>query len=141
MIYAEALAAGALAPDPSLIVPEPPPIEEFLEEEEVLERPRPDRPGASAVPSGPLPTYQAPTGATQSFTIQVPTADAAAVAQAEISVSRVPGVTSAITSSQSLGGTSTMRVTFTGDGAALAAALQAQGWNVSGSGSSLRISR
>jgi hypothetical protein len=93
------------------------------------------------VPSGPLPTYQAPSGATQSFTIQVPTADAAAVAQAEIAVSRVPGVTSAITSSQSLGGTSTMRVTFTGDGAALAAALQAQGWNVSGSGTSLRISR
>jgi hypothetical protein len=139
-IYAEALAAGARAPDPSLIVPEPPPVEEFLEEEEVLERPRAERSG-SVVPSGPLPTYQAPSGATQSFTIQVPTADAAAVAQAEIAVSRVPGVTSAITSSQSLGGTSTMRVTFTGDGAALAAALQAQGWNVSGSGTSLRISR
>jgi hypothetical protein len=34
-----------------------------------------------------------------------------------------------------------MRVTFTGDPAALAAALQAQGWQVSGSGASLRISR
>jgi hypothetical protein len=138
-LYAEALAAGALAPDPSLIVPEPPPVEEFLEEE-VLERPGAARLG-SATPSGPLPSGTLPTGATQTFTIQVPTADAAAVAQAEIAVSRVRGVTSAITTSQSLGGTSTMRVTFTGEGAALAEALQAQGWNVSGSGSSLRISR
>ena len=68
-------------------------------------------------------------------------ADAAAIAQAEIAVSRVRGVTSAITASQSIGGTSTMRVTFSGDGAALQAALEAQGWTVSGSGTSLRISR
>jgi len=34
-----------------------------------------------------------------------------------------------------------MRVTFVGDPAALAAALQSQGWTVSGSGSSIRISR
>jgi hypothetical protein len=34
-----------------------------------------------------------------------------------------------------------MRVTFTGDPAALAAALQAQGWTVEGSGTNLRISR
>jgi hypothetical protein len=135
-IYAQALAAGALAPDPSLIVPEPPPIEEF--EEEVPERPT--APGVP-VPSGPLPPGEVPTGAVQSVTIQVPTPDASAVAQAEIAVSRVRGVTSAITTSQSLGGTSTMRVTFTGDPAALAAALEAQGWNVAGSGTSLRISR
>ncbi|HEY0148600.1 MAG TPA: heavy-metal-associated domain-containing protein [Allosphingosinicella sp.] len=138
-IYAQALGAGLLSPDPSLIVPEPPPIEEF-EEEEAAERPTAAVRGDS-LPTGPLPTGDAPTGAVQSFTIQVPTADAAAVAQAEIAVSRVRGVTSAITTSQALGGTSTMRVTYTGDGAALAAALQAQGWNVSGSGTSLRISR
>jgi hypothetical protein len=136
LIYAEALAAGALAPDPSLIVPEPPPPEEFEEEETPTER----APGVP-VPSGPLPTGDVPTGAVQTFTIQVPTADAAAVSRAEIAVSRVPGVTSAITTSQSLGGTSTMRVTYSGEGAALAAALQAQGWSVSGSGASIRISR
>jgi hypothetical protein len=34
-----------------------------------------------------------------------------------------------------------MRVTFTGDTAALQAALEAQGWSVSGSGNTLRISR
>jgi hypothetical protein len=139
-IYAEALAAGALAPDPSLIVPEPPPVEEF-EEVEVIEPARRTAGSGSVVPSGPLPAGDMPSGAVQSVTIQVPTPDAAAVAQAEIAVSRVRGVTSAITSSQSLGGTSTMRVTFTGDPAALAAALQAQGWSVSGSGTSLRISR
>jgi hypothetical protein len=34
-----------------------------------------------------------------------------------------------------------MRVSFVGDPVNLAAALQAQGWTVSGSGSSIRISR
>ena len=74
-------------------------------------------------------------------TIQVDTPNPAAVSQAELAVSRVPGVMSALTTSLALGGTSTMRVTFTGDPAALAAALQSQGWQVSGSGASLRISR
>jgi hypothetical protein len=137
-IYAEALGAGLLRPDPSLIVPEPPPVEEFLEEE-AAERPAAVR--NSTLPNGPLPTGDAPTGAAQNFTVQVATADAAAVAQAEIAVSRVRGVTSAITTALSIGGTSTMRVTYTGDAAGLQAALEAQGWSVSGSGTSLRISR
>jgi hypothetical protein len=34
-----------------------------------------------------------------------------------------------------------MRVTYAGDAAALSAALQAQGWTVSGSGASLHLSR
>ncbi|MEA3033730.1 MAG: hypothetical protein QOH86_1746, partial [Sphingomonadales bacterium] len=34
-----------------------------------------------------------------------------------------------------------MRVTYSGDAAALSAALEAEGWQVSGSGTSLRISR
>jgi hypothetical protein len=113
LVYARALELGELVPDPSLIVPEPPPIEEFVEI----------------------------SGAVQSFSIQVPTPDAAAVNSAELAVSRVRGVTSALTTSLSIGGTSTMRVTFTGDSAALQAALEAQGWRVSGSGSSLQISR
>ena len=138
-IYAQALGAGILRPDPSLIVPEPPPVEEFLEEEAAAERPAAVR--SSAVPTGPLPTGDAPTGAVQSFTVQVPTADSAAVAQAEIAVSRVRGVTSAITTALSIGGTSVIRVTYTGDAAGLQAALEAQGWSVSGSGTSLRISR
>ncbi|HEY7810084.1 MAG TPA: heavy-metal-associated domain-containing protein [Allosphingosinicella sp.] len=138
-IYAGALGAGILRPDPSLIVPEPPLVEEFLEEEAAAERPAAVR--GSAVPPGPLPTGDAPTGAVQSFTVQVPTADSAAVAQAEIAVSRVRGVTSAITTALSIGGTSVIRVTYSGDAAGLQAALEAQGWSVSGSGTSLRISR
>jgi hypothetical protein len=137
LIYAGALAAGELIPDPSLIVPEPPPIEEFVEELPVVRRPT----TAAPLPTGPLPAGPVPTGSAQSFSIQVDTPNAAAVNRAELSVSRVSGVTSALTTSLALGGTSVMRVTFTGDTAALQAALEAQGWSVSGSGNTLRISR
>ena len=82
-----------------------------------------------------------PVGAAAMFSIQVDTPNAGAVSQAELSVSRIPGVTSALTTSLALGGTSVMRVTFVGDGAALAAALQGQGWTVTGSGNTLRITR
>jgi hypothetical protein len=136
LIYAGALAAGELIPDPSLIVPEPPPIEEFVEELPVVRRPT-----AAPLPTGPLPAEPVSTGSAQSFSIQVDTPNAAAVNRAELSVSRVSGVTSALTTSLVLGGTSVMRVTFTGDTAALQAALEAQGWSVSGSGNTLRISR
>jgi nucleoside phosphorylase len=76
------------------------------------------------------------------FNIQVETPDPGSVQQAEISVSRVDGVSSAITTSLALGGTSIMRVTFAGDAAALQAALQRQGWQVQVvGGNTLRISR
>jgi hypothetical protein len=71
----------------------------------------------------------------------VNTPDASSVNRAELSVSRIRGVTSALTTSLALGGTSVMRVTYMGDAAALQAALQEQGWSVSGSGNSLSISR
>ena len=136
-IYTRALQAGILRPDPSLVVEEPAFLNEIAEQ---IER-------ASAGQAAPLPgpstapPVQVPTGAITAVTIQVDTPNAGAVSQAELAVSRVPGVTSALTTSLALGGTSTMRVTFAGDPAALAAALQAQGWQVSGSGASLRISR
>jgi hypothetical protein len=136
-IYTQALAAGLLAPDPSLIIPEPPPVEELEAEEAPEERDG----GGVPVPTGPLPEGPVPTGAIQSYTIQVDTPDAAAVNQAELSVSRVRGVTSALTTSLALGGTSTLRVSYMGDAAALQSALEAQGWQVSGSGNTLRISR
>ena len=70
------------------------------------------------------------------------TPDPGAVQRAELSVSRVDGVTSAITTSLALGGTSIMRVTYSGDAAALQGALQAQGWQVQAiGGNTLRISR
>ena len=86
---------------------------------------------------------QVPAGAaTTASASRCATPDAGAVQQAEVSVSRVDGVTSAITTSLALGGTSIMRVSFAGDAAALQAALQAQGWRVEVvSGNTLRISR
>ena len=128
-LYSAALAAGELRPDPSLIVPEAPPVEAT-----------PEEPTAETAET-PVVATPVPTGTTTTFSIQVDTPDAAAVSAAELGVSRVRGVTSAITTSLALGGTSVMRVTFQGDSAAFQAALQAQGWQVSGSGTTLRISK
>jgi hypothetical protein len=126
ILYTQALDSGLLRPDPSLVIVQPPlpplPVEETEQVAEDMGQ-------------------QVPAGLTTTFNIQVPTPDAAAVQQAEVSVSRVNGVTSAITTSLALGGSSTMRVTFVGDAAALQAALQAQGWQVQASGNTLRISR
>ena len=127
MVYRRALEAGLLQPDPSLVIITPAVqqvVEEAAEEAEQAEQP------------------PAQTGGGNSFSVQVDTPDAAAVQNAEVSVSRVGGVTSAITTSLALGGTSVIRVTYTGDAAALQAALRGQGWNVTAvSGSTLRISR
>ena len=130
LIYARALDQGLLRPDPSLVIiqpPLPPPPEEEIAEDPLV----PEEEG-----------QEVPTGAAARFSVQVATPDAAAVQGAEVSVSRVNGVTSAITTSLALGGTSIMQVTFVGDAASLQAALQAQGWNVQVvNGSTLRISR
>jgi hypothetical protein len=135
-LFVAALEAGRLTPDPTLYIA-PPPEERPPEEAEQTrdERRREQR----DAPTGAEPSQ--PAGAVAAIRIQFDSPDAAAVQRAEVAVSRVGGVTSAITVSQALGGTSTMRVTFSGDPDALAAALRAQGWSVSGSGASLRISR
>lgn len=129
--YTRALMTGMLTPDPSLIVEEPDIAAELAEKIEA----------ATAATEAPRPTAPVPVGVAQSFSIQVDTPNAAAVSQAELSVSRISGVTSALTTSLALGGTSVMRVTFVGDPTALQAGLQAQGWTVQGSGTTLRISR
>jgi hypothetical protein len=131
LIYSRALAAGQLTPDPSLIVPEPPIVEEPEEEVEIEE----------VETSSPLPTGPSPVGAVTVLRIAVDTPDQAAIGRAELAVSRVPGVTSAFTTDPEIGGTSSMRVSYMGEPGALAAALEAQGWQVSGSGNSLRLSR
>jgi hypothetical protein len=135
-LFVAALEAGLLTPDPTLYIPPDPEELPPEEDEERDER----RTQATDGPTGAEPTAPAG-GGVQAVRIQFDSPDREAVQRAEVAVSRVGGVTSAITVSQSLGGTSTMRVTFSGDPDALAAALRAQGWNVSGSGASLRISR
>ncbi|MGZ8312257.1 MAG: heavy-metal-associated domain-containing protein [Allosphingosinicella sp.] len=128
-IYSQALAGGLLQPDPTLVIIEPAvqrEIEEVVTETELPEAPVTTVPGVAAT----------------TFNLQVETPDPAAVQRAELSVSRVDGVTSALTTSLALGGTSVMRVTFVGDAAALQAALQAQGWQVQVlGGNTLRITR
>lgn len=127
--YVAALEAGNLTPDPSLYVPRPQPVEPPERDERTADVP-------TAGPNAPVPA-----GTARTVRIQFASPDAAAVQRAEISVSRVSGVTSALTVSQAIGGVSSMRVTFQGDPEALAAALRAQGWTVAGAGTTLRISR
>lgn len=130
LLYSRALAAGRLAPDPSLIVPEPPLVEE-TEEEVLAEEDEPT----------PLPGGPTPVGAVTTFRIEVDTPDPSAISRAELAVSRVPGVTSAFTTDPQAGGISSMRVTYMGEASGLSSALEAQGWRVSGSGTTLRLSR
>src|SRR5262245_59845062 len=115
-IYTHALDSGVLSPDPSLVNIEPEVQQQI--EEAPLDLSLPEE-------TAPVPGVQA-----TPFNVQVETPDPNSVQQAEVAVSRVDGVTSAITTSLALGGTSVMRVTFTGDAASLQAALQRQGWQV-----------
>ena len=132
-LYRQALAQGLLRPDPSLVIlaaPLPPALEETPEE-------TPDENTVAAAEPG-----ATPAATIQSFNVQVATPDAASVQRAEVGVSRVSGVASAITTSLALGGTSVMQVRFNGDAAAFSAALRAQGWAVSiVNGNTVRISR
>jgi hypothetical protein len=145
ILYGQALAAGLLTADPSLEIVLPDILNQVAEEIEGrnIEASRgadnadPERPQASRAPAVPVPTG-GPTG----FSIQVSTPTPESVGAAELSVSRVGGVTSALTTSPAVGGTSQMRVTYVGDAAAFAAALRAQGWNVQIlGGNALSISR
>ena len=132
-IFRQALAQGLLRPDPSLVIlAAPVPA--------ALEQPAEENPDENTAETAAPPA--APAAAIQSFNVQVATPDAGSVQRAEVGVSRVGGVASAITTSLALGGTSVMQVRFAGDAAAFSAALRAQGWAVSiVNGNTVRISR
>jgi hypothetical protein len=132
-LFIRALEEGRLTPDPTLYIAPPP---EELPPEEIEREQRPQRENSAAMAPD-----QPNIGAAQALRVQFASPDAEAVQRAEVAVSRVSGVTSALTVSTAIGGTSTMRVTFVGDPEALAAALRSQGWSVSVSGNSLSISR
>jgi hypothetical protein len=129
--YTRALLDGRLKPDPSLAWAEPALPADIAAEIEEANSSLGVPPSLAPVPTGPVTTYS----------IQVDTPSPASVDQAELSVSRIPGVTSALTTSLALGGVSVMRVTYAGDPASLQAALQAQGWTVQVSGTQLRMTR
>jgi hypothetical protein len=147
ILYGQALGAGLLTADPSLEIVLPAILNQVAEQIENrnvetsrrADAPtvRSDRPQPSQAPAAPVPT-----GGASGFSIQVSTPTPESVGAAELSVSRVGGVTSALTTSPAVGGTSQMRVTYAGDAQALAAALRAQGWNVQVlGGNALSISR
>ncbi|WP_414899844.1 heavy-metal-associated domain-containing protein [Sphingomonas flavalba] len=128
-LYSEALAMGALAPDPSLVVEEPVDADALGDSLELA----PDDGGvvvAGNTPSG-----------TSAVTVQFDTPDVGAVNATEAAIRGIPGVRSAATSSLAIGGISVMRVVFQGDSAALRAAFAARGWQVQGGGDTLRIVR
>ena len=124
-IYQDALKSGILRSDPGLAyVPTPTPTPIDLTDIPLID------PNAAAT-------------ATQSagIEIQFDTPDAAAVNAGEAALRAVPGVSSATTTSLAMGGISVMRVSYSGDQAALAAALQARGWQVQSGPGVLRIHR
>ncbi len=79
--------------------------------------------------------------ATGSYVVQFNTPSAAAMDAALAAVRGTPGVRGAGVSSTAIGGVSVMRVTYSGDLSALAAALRARGWNVAQNAGGLGISR
>lgn len=132
-LYAEALAAGVLRADSSLV------LERVVEEKEIEALPTEDGDAAPAETDDSVPT-SAPQGA-QTFSVQYSSPDVASVSATERAVGSIAGVQSAATNSLALGGTSVMRVVYRGDADDLRAALAARGFSVQVSGSTLRISR
>lgn len=100
--------------------------------------------GTEVLPAVPGTPSAAPTPAATgggSYVVQVGTPNAAAVDSALAALRGTPGVRGASISSTAVGGVSVMRVSFSGDLTALAAALRARGWNVSQNAGGLGISR
>ncbi|WP_085809685.1 hypothetical protein [Sphingomonas sp. TZW2008] len=124
--YQGALRAGYLRSDPGLSYV--PPSEVPAVDDEVGESVVTDAPVAAAAP-------------TIAISVQFDTPGVGAVTAGEGAMRAVPGVSSATTSSLALGGISVMSVGYAGDPAAFKAALEARGWQVFGSGTTLRIRR
>lgn len=129
-LFEQALRSGVLGVDPTLSPPPPP--------EPVVDDSAPDLGDDSLTDIvGDL------SGAAVGIpiTVQFDTPSAATVANTEGLVRGILGVRTASTTSLALGGVSLMRVTFDGDPAVLKAALESRGYQVLGSGQTLRIRR
>lgn len=128
-LYQTALRIGALTRDPSLSPPPTPaaPVSEVVTPTNSLDDIAAD-----------LAAQQATTAA---VTIQFDTPSAGAVSATEAAVRGIPGVRSAQTTSLALGGVSLMRVTYDGDPDVLRTSLESRGFQVFGSGATLRIRR
>lgn len=125
-IFQAAVRSGDVRTDPSLLPP-----------------PKPEKPVEETVPvEGEEGAVIVTPGATSvTVDVQYDTPGPSAVANTESNLRGIPGVRSAATTSLALGGLSVMRVVYDGDPAALSAALTARGYQVLGSGASIRIRR
>ncbi|WP_353203389.1 heavy-metal-associated domain-containing protein [Sphingomonas sp.] len=128
--YQAALRAGMLAGDPSLTFVAP------------VATATPTETATDVVPVDLGIDGATPPGGTGSvITVQVDTPTASSVTSTENALKTVPGVRSAVTTSLAIGGVSVLRVAFDGDPTVLRGALEARGWSVGASGSTLRIRR
>ncbi|MBO9499410.1 MAG: heavy-metal-associated domain-containing protein [Novosphingobium sp.] len=96
---------------------------------------------ATEAPPTTAPSQAPPPVAAGSYVVQFNTPTAAAMDAALAAVRATPGVRAAGISSTAIGGVSVMRVTYSGDLSALAAALRARGWNVAQNAGGLGISK
>lgn len=140
-IYSQALVDGLLKPDPTLMPDRPaldPALVALIAAGEKPVDSAATSPDASA-------TSAASTGAAQAggitVAVQFASPDASAVDAALSAVRGVPGVGAVATTSLAMGGTSVMRVSYSGDIQALAAALRSRGWQVAAGNSALSIRR
>jgi hypothetical protein len=140
-VYNNALSAGLLRPDTSLIIEQPvTPTEEATDETTTAVSTDSDSSGDGASkPAGD--DDDAAPAAINSFTIQFDSPDESTINSVESAVRGIPGVKSASTTSLALGGTSVMRVSFAGDTGMLKLGLSARGFSVSESGGTFRVSR
>jgi hypothetical protein len=129
-LYTSALVSGVLRPDPSLIIEEP------VDEDLIGNAGEGDT--TEFAPAG---AAAGPAAGETSLLIQYDTPNVASVGQGEAMMRAISGVRSASTTSLALGGTSVMQVTFTRAPDELRAALTARGFTVTGSGTTLRITR
>jgi hypothetical protein len=116
-LFTQALAAGWLTPDPTLItIPPPPPVEEV--EVKPIE-----------------------TAAAYAYSVQVVANDSASLGAAVAQIRSVDGVDSVNERSIAIGGTSLLSVTYHGDISSLRLALMARGWSVDYVGGVLQMTR
>jgi len=143
-IYRRALADGLLKPDPSLVAGDRAfdaalaKLRAHLTRETQGDTASDARQGDASDSAS---TSAAAPQTIGTFSVQFASPDAAAIDRALASVRGAAGVRGAATTSLAIGGTSVMRVTVAGDLEALAAALRAQGWQVTVGSNALRISR
>lgn len=149
-IYSSALREGTLRPDPTLTLDDvevSPELRAIIEAAQAAEAAAAE--AAAFDPLDPegisptLPNDAEPPAAvtTTTLSVQVATPDPRSFDAALTGMRGIPGARGVNVASTAIGGTSVIRVTFAGSQAELAAALRAQGWQVTEGTNALAISR